>query len=144
MSGALGLIRIVAAAAIDQAISRKPAPDDGTTPEGRVRVRQGLIRPVSVTVSSATTADDVARARATRGAAFSTTRQQQLDGLQTGLLALTEALYRREPGRDAAPLDEAVRHAIRVSNEIASERRSIHLRRGANGGRGQQPPWAQR
>jgi hypothetical protein len=119
VSDALGSIRLVAAAAIEQPISQKPLAK-GQAPDGRLHVRHG-IRPIDAAVSSSVTADDVARARA-GGDRFSTTRQQQLEGLQSGLSALTHALYRKEPVRDASTLDEAVRHAIGVAKEIAEER----------------------
>ena len=38
------------------------------------------------------------------------------------MTTLKAALYRRAPERDAASLDEAVRHAISVAKAIASER----------------------
>ena len=62
------------------------------------------------------------RGRGRAATAFSTTRQQQLEGLQSGLSAMTDALYRKEPVRDASALDDAVRHAIGVAREIAQER----------------------
>lgn len=128
VSDALGSVRLVAAAAIEQPISQKPLVK-GQAPDGRLHVRHG-IRAIYAAVSSSVTADDVARALA-NGDAFSTTRQQQLEGLQSGLSAFTHALYRKEPVRASSTLDEAVRHAISVAKEIAQERSwSSHLRRG--------------
>ena len=121
---ALASIRLVAAAAIGHAISQQEASPDGTAPEGRLLVRHGLLRKSGASVSTAVTADDVARARTKTGAAFSTTRQQQLEGLQSGLSLMTEALYRQEPKRDATALDDSIRHAITVAREIADERGS--------------------
>ena len=117
---ALGSMRLIAAAAIGQAISRKPLAADGVEPAGRLLVRHGILRKTGTTVSSAATADDIARAQSTNGS--STTRQQQLEGLQSGLSALTSALYGQEPVRDPSALDEAVRQAIAVANDVASER----------------------
>jgi len=119
---ALASARVVAAAAIGQPISHKTLGADGAVPDGRLRVDHGLVRKTGASVSSAVTADDVARARAGKGA-FSTTRQQQLEGLQTSLAALANALYRKEPARDAASLDDAVRHAMTVAKDVAAERR---------------------
>ena len=135
---ALGSMRLIAAAAIGQAISRKPLGADGAVPDGRLLVRHGILRKTGTTVSSAATADDIARAQPTNGS--STTRQHQLEGLQSGLSALTSALYRREPVRDPSALDEAVHHAIAVAKDVASERswwshlrRSFRLRPGDGG-----------
>jgi len=55
-------------------------------------------------------------------AVFSTTRQQQLQGLQAALDTFTNALYRRAPVRDVTSLDEAVRHVSSLARAIASER----------------------
>jgi hypothetical protein len=116
---ALGGMRLVAAAAIDQPVSQRPVPAAGVT-EGRLLVKHGYIRPVTATVSSAVTPTDLSAARAAAG--LSTTRQQQLEGLQSGLAALTAALYQKTPARDAATIDEAVQQAIGVGRDIASER----------------------
>jgi hypothetical protein len=115
---ALGDARLVAAAAIGRPISEKPL--KGNVPEGRVLVRHGLVRPSVATVASSVTATDVAAAAS--GAAVSTTRQQQLEGLQSALDTFTNALYRREPARDVTLLDEAVRQVSSVARAIASER----------------------
>jgi hypothetical protein len=117
---ALAATRLVAAASIGHAISQKPA-QAGLDAAGRLQVGYGLLRRTAVSVSSAVTAADVARARA--GSAASPPRQQQLERLQDGLSALSDALYRREPARDAAALDEAVRQAIAAAKDVAREPR---------------------
>jgi len=127
---ALASMRLIAAAAIDQPISQKLLGVDGVVPDGRLLVRHGILRKTGATVSSAATADDVGRAESRNGA--SATRQQQLEGLRSGLLALTTALYRQEPIRDPSALDEAVRQAIAVAADVAKERRSWGV------------PWARR
>jgi hypothetical protein len=127
---AVPLVRIVAAAAIGQVISQRPAPADGVAPEGRLLVKHGSVRPITATVSSAATADDVKRARDSRTAKFSTTRQQQLEALQSGLSAMTAALYRAGQHVDGAAHDDAVRTAMTVGNEIAAERNWIQTRWG--------------
>ena len=119
---ALASLRLVAAATIEQPISQKRVDAGGAVPEGRLLVRHGLARKTAVTVSSAATADDVARARSNHSAGFSTTRVQQLEGLQAGLSTLTAALYRQEPTRDASALDDAVRHAVAVAKDVSAER----------------------
>lgn len=118
---ALAAMRLVAAAAIQQPVSQKVLANGAAAPEGRLVVRHGTLRPSSVSVSSATTPDDIARARG-GGSSFSTTRLQQLEGLQNGMTALTAALYRKEPARDPAAFDDAVRHAQSVAKDIAAER----------------------
>ena len=117
----LASMRLIAAAAVGQTISQKPIPPNAAVPDGRLLVEHGLLRRSGITVSSAATADDIARAKVTNNA-FSTTRLQQLEGLQTGLSTLTAALYRQAPARDAATIDEAVRQAISVAKDIARER----------------------
>jgi len=131
---ALASTRLVAAAAIDQPISQKDVAKDDVVPDGRLLVEHGLLRKTGATVSSPVTADDVMRA-SSRNSALSTTRRQQLEGLQAGLSALTNALYRKEPRRDASALDEAVRHAIAVAKDVAAERSSLRtlLRQGYGG-----------
>jgi hypothetical protein len=121
---ALASTRLVAAAAIGHPISQKAAPPGGVAAQGRLLVQHGLLRKTGASVSTSVTADDVARARSQAGAAFSTTRQQQLEGLQSGLAVMTSALYQQAPTRDAPALDESTRHAIAVAREIANERGS--------------------
>ena len=118
---ALALIRLAAATAIDHQVSQKVLQRGEAVPEGRILVQHGLITSRSATVSSPVTADDLARA-ATHSKTFSTTRRQQLEGLQSAMTMLTLALYRREPLRDPTTLDDAVRHVITVAREIAQER----------------------
>jgi hypothetical protein len=138
---AFAIVRVVAALAIDQRISEKPAAmDDGAN--GRVRVNHGFLGRQSAGVASSVTASDVARARTASAAQFSTTRQQQLEGLESALRVLTAALYEKEPRRDPGALDEAARHAEGVAESIAAERswwRTL-LRRGYGG----QAQWAKR
>ena len=120
VSSALSAIRLVAAAAIDRPISQRALPAGGEVPDGRLLVAHGLVTKRQASVSSAITADDVARAA--KSGATSVTRGHQLEGLQAGLRELTSALYRQSPVRDAASLDEAVRHALSVARELAGER----------------------
>lgn len=129
---AVSLIRIVAAAAIGQQISQRPA-IAGTPQDGRLLVKHGTLRPVYAAVSSSVTAEDLSRSR--DNARFSTTRRQQLETLQAGLAAMTTALYRPGAGIDGVACDEAVRHAIAVARELASERSWImtRFRHGAGG-----------
>jgi hypothetical protein len=115
----LATMRLIAAAAIEQPVSQKPL-KKGPAPEGRLFARHGLVRPIYASVSSPVTADDVARASA-GSATLSTTRRQQLEGLQSGLSEMTNALYRKDPSRDATALDEAVRHAISVARDLVRE-----------------------
>jgi len=119
---ALRSTRVIAAAAIGQPISHKRLGADGALPDGRLRVDHGFVRKTGASVSSAVTADDVERARK-RVDAFSATRRQQLEELQLSLATLANALYRQEPARDPASLDESVRQAIAVAKDVAAERR---------------------
>jgi hypothetical protein len=122
---ALSAARLIAAAAVDQTISQKPVDTNGGAPDGRLVVRHGVIRPKARSVSSSTTADDIQRARNGGPQRFSTTRQQQLEGLQAGLATLTAALYRKEPSRDRLALDEAARQALSLARELQSERSAV-------------------
>jgi hypothetical protein len=118
LARAFGDARLVAAAAIGQALSEKPL--TGDVPEGRLLVSHGAISATKATVASPVTANDLAAAAAT--AKVSTTRQQQIEGLRDALDTFTNALYRRDPPRDATALDEAVRQASSIATAIASER----------------------
>jgi hypothetical protein len=119
---ALAMVRLIAATAIDHPVSQKPPAKAGASTEGRIAVATGLIRQVKTGASSAVTADDVARARRGEAARFSTTRHQQLEGLESALTTLTAALYRREPERDPTAIEAATKHAQGVAKEIAAER----------------------
>ena len=119
---ALRVIRLVAAAAIGRAVSQRALPADGVVPEGRLLVRHGSLRPVTATVSSAVTPDEVGRSAVRSAASITVTTGHHLEGLQTGLTDFTAALYRQSPSREAAVLNEAVRHAISVAREVAVER----------------------
>lgn len=118
---ALALVRLVAAAAIEQPTSQKPVARVGNASEGRLTVRHGVIRPASFAVSSSVTSEDLARARADESR-FSTTRRQQLHDLQSALQTLNNALYRKTPARDAAELDHAIKTAENVAKDVAAER----------------------
>ena len=118
---ALQLTRVVAATAIDYPVSQKILAAGADVPEGRILLQHGLMTSSRATVSSPVTVDDITRAAA-GGKTFSTTRRQQLAGLQSAIAALTAALYRKEPVRDSSTLDDSIRHAISVARDIAQER----------------------
>lgn len=118
---ALHVMRVVSAQAINGRLSQKPAnTQDGVN--GRLRVNHGFLRRQSVGMASSVTAADVARARADKSAGFSTTRLQQLEGLESGIALLSSALYRREPDRDHAAIDAAVSHTESVARYLGNER----------------------
>ncbi|MGH9219051.1 MAG: hypothetical protein ACRD1W_07105 [Vicinamibacterales bacterium] len=121
IAGALASMRLIAAAAIDHPISQKPLSADRPVPDGRLRADHGWPRRRTATISSAVTPEDLART-GSRDGATTLTRTQQLDELRASLAALTAALYRREPKRDAASLDEAVRQATSMAEAMARER----------------------
>lgn len=124
---AVSLVRIVSAAAIGEPISQKPVTPATAAADGRVTVKHGLMRPVVASASSSVTAADLARVRESQSGTLSITRRQQLESLETGLSAMTAALYSKNASPDGAH-DETVRQAIAVSKEIASERRWITQR----------------
>jgi hypothetical protein len=111
LSSALSAMRLMSASAIGHSISQKELPRDSHVPEGRLLVEYGFPRRVRATVSSALTPDDISRALSANRQ-FTTTRAQQLDHLRHALSALTSAMYRRQPDRDAVMLDDTVRQAI--------------------------------
>ena len=121
------MTRLIAAVAIDYPISQKPLGKDGGATEGRLAVNSGLLRQVKAGASSAVTAEDLARARQADASRYSTTRLQQLETLQSGLTALTTSLYRKEPARDSAVLDDAVRQVVAVGRVLQSEQRALQL-----------------
>ena len=120
IASALASARLIAAAAINHPISQKALPNDGRVPDGRLRVVHGRLNRMAATVSSGVTTDHLVLSAG--NGASTTTRAHQIDGLRASLATLTAAIYRRVPLRDAASLDEAVRHAISVAEAIASER----------------------
>jgi hypothetical protein len=122
VAAALSAMRLIAATAIGRPVSQHAAPRGAPTPEGRLLVRAGAIGPLTSTVSSSITADEVGRAASRNAASITLTRGHHLEGLQSGLALLTAALYRQSPSRQAAELNEAVRHAISVGREVAAER----------------------
>lgn len=121
IAAALSVMRIVAAGAVGRELSQKPLPADGVVPDGRLLVRSGAIRAISVTVSSSITPDDVGRAAFRSAGAISVTRGHHLEGLHKGLQLFSSALYQKAPSREAAELNEAVRHAIEVARAVAAE-----------------------
>ena len=121
LSAALSAARLIAAGAVGRGISQKDLPPDGKVPEGRLLVEYGFPRRTRATVSSAATADDVARVLAGEHQ-FSATRAQQLDTLRTALLLLTASLYRRAPDRDPAAIDESVRQIIDAGGDSGGSR----------------------
>ena len=124
VADALSAMRLIAAAAIGRPVSQHAAPKDGSVPAGRLLVRAGVLRPVTATVSSSITADEVGRSVSRNAELMTLTRGHHLEGLQSGLALMTAALYRQSPSREPAELNEAVRHAISVGREIAAERRA--------------------
>ncbi len=119
---ALAALRIVAAHAIDRTVSQKPLAADAETPEGRLVIAYGRLRPARAAVSSPVTADDVGRAGSQLPESVSLTRRHQIEGLQQGLAALAAALYHQAPVRDTQVLDDAVRHGVSVARELERER----------------------
>ncbi len=118
---ALVLTRLVAAAAIARPISQKESAAGDVVPDSRLLVQYGLIKSMRATVSSPATAGDLARGLSQPNA-FSPSQRLQLEGLQSAMLALANALYRKEPVRDSSTLDDAVRQAIGVARAIAQQR----------------------
>lgn len=119
---ALAALRIVAAYAIDRAVSQKPLAAAAATPEGRIAAAQGWLRPVRASVSSSMTSDDVGRAGSKLPDSVSMTRRHHLEGLQQALTVLAAALYHQAPVRDTHQLDEALRHGTSVARELEQER----------------------
>ncbi len=128
---ALAAVRVIAALTVHRPISEKDLKAAAPVPEGRLAVSHGRVRTRRAAVSSAVTATDVALAAAQLDDAVSPTHRHQLQGLQSALVDLTAALYRQAPVRDAATLNEAVRHAIEVAGELRRARNSwSRLRQG--------------
>jgi hypothetical protein len=119
---ALSAVRVVAALAIRHPLSEKPLADGEPVPESRLAVSHGRVKTVRASISSAVTASDVAIAGSRLADTVSMTHRHQLEGLQSALAELTAASYRQNPARDAATLNEAVRHAAATAGEIRRER----------------------
>jgi hypothetical protein len=119
---ALASVRVIAALAIRQPVSEKALAAAAPVPEGRLAVSHGRIRTRRVSVSSPVTAADVAVFGSKLDDTVSLTHRHHLEGLQSALSELTAALYRQTPARDAATLNEAVRHALEVANDLQRDR----------------------
>jgi len=145
---ALAAVRVIAALAIHHPISEKAWTAGAPAPEGRLDVTHGRIKGRRAAVSAAVTATDVALAGSQLHDEVSLTHRHQLEGLQSALAELTAALYRQSPVRDAAVLNEGVRHAVEVGRQLQSERsawsllrQGFPLRRGYGGQVGAQGTW---
>ena len=119
---ALASVRVIAALAIRQPVSEQVLVATAPVPEGRLAVSHGRVRTRRASVSSPVTAADVAVFASKLNDAVSLMHRQHLEGLQQALAELTAALYRQTPTRDAATLNEAVRHAIEVASDLQRER----------------------
>ncbi len=137
---ALSAVRVIAALAIRRPISERPLAAGAPVPDGRLAVTDGRVRTKRAAVSSAVTATDVAVFGSQLDDSVPLTHRHQLAGLQSALADLTAALYRQAPARDAATLNEAVRHTIEVAHDLQRERNAwsrlrqgFPLRRGYGG-----------
>lgn len=139
---ALAATRITAALAIRQAVSEKELKPGAPVPEGRLAVSYGRLRVMRGAVSSAVTATDVAVTGSRLPDDATLRYRHQLEGLQSALAELTAALYRQAPSRDAATLNEAVRHAASVARDLRGERNAWSLLRRGFGAQGTW--WSQR
>jgi hypothetical protein len=119
---ALSAVRVVAALAIRHPISEKPLAAGEPVPEGRFAVSHGRVKAMRAAVSSAVTATDVALTGSRLDDSVPMSHRHQLEGLQSGLAELTAASYKQSPSRDAAVLNEAVRHAAATAGELQRER----------------------
>ncbi len=119
---ALAAIRVIAAMVIRRPISEKMLTANAAVPEGRLAVSHGRIKTMRASVSSAVTATDVALAGSRLDDSVPLSHRHQLEGLQSALAEMSAALYRPAPVRDAATLNEAVRHAREVAMDLRRER----------------------
>ena len=144
---ALASLRVIAALAIRQPVSEKVLAATAPVPEGRLAVSHGRVRTRRASVSSPVTAADVAVFASKLDDSVSLMHRHHLAGLQSALTDLTAALYRQTPARDAATLNEAVRHALEVASNLQRERNAwgrlrqgFPLRRGYGGQVGDRGP----
>ena len=144
---ALASLRVIAALAIRQPVSEKVLAATAPVPEGRLAVSHGRVRTRRASVSSPVTAADVAVFASKLDDSVSLMHRHHLAGLQSALTDLTAALYRQTPARDAATLNEAVRHALEVASNLQRERNAwgrlrqgFPLRRGYGGQGGDRGP----
>ena len=144
---ALASLRVIAALAIRQPVSEKVLAATAPVPEGRLAVSHGRVRTRRASVSSPVTAADVAVFASKLDDSVSLMHRHHLAGLQSALTDLTAALYRQTPARDAATVNEAVRHALEVASNLQRERNAwgrlrqgFPLRRGYGGQVGDRGP----
>ena len=112
LTAAMAPMRIIAAAIIERPLGEKVV-TKSTSSDGRLVVRSGWLRPVSIAVSSSVTSGDVLKAGAAR----------DLSPLRDALDVFTAAAYRRSPQRDPVALDSAARDVINMAQMVARERR---------------------
>ena len=116
---ALAALRLVAAAAIGHAVSQKVVPPAGISPEGRLLVQRGWPNALQAAVASSVTPDDVDRAIAALPASATVTSRQELADLREGLRAFNAAVYPQTPVRDVVLLDNALKHGLAMSHQLA-------------------------
>jgi hypothetical protein len=118
---ALAASRIAAACALDRPVTQGPAAPDMRA-EGRLMARRFLGRGTPITLSSAATSDDVARALARMSVDGDPVRRQTLEGLLTALTTFGQMQYGRGAAADRGSLDAALAGAIASTLRLKSER----------------------
>ena len=117
---ALAAARIVASSALGRPVGQRRG---GTSEAGEGRlVLAGGRRRKSVTLSGASTPEDLARALERLPTTASPERRQLIEDLQSALRAFTTVLYGREATFDRTALDAALAHVIAAARTLKSER----------------------
>jgi hypothetical protein len=105
---ALAAGRITAAGALGRPVTQREAQKVKESSGGRVFVPGTFRGGKALLLSSAATADDLARAVAHADEDLPADRRELLLGLESALAALGAAHYRRDPAADRGPLDQAL------------------------------------
>jgi len=120
LARALTMTRIVAGYALGRRASQQPLATSADIPDARLPVTSGRFRKRRVTVASAATSEDLARAIEHLPPAAAAERRALLEKLRDALATLTRAQYAAEPANDS-DIDDALRSALGGAQDVRRE-----------------------
>jgi hypothetical protein len=126
LARALSATRMVAGYALGRRASQQPLAAGTDTPDARMPITSGLFRKRRMSVASAATAADLARAIEQLPPTASAQRRGLLEKLRDALAMLTRAQYATIPLNDSE-IDEAVRSALEASRGVRREHGWLRL-----------------
>lgn len=117
---AAAAVRLAGGLTLGRSLEQRPVDPQARSAEGRLIVPPRLRRRVSIALSSAVTAEDLAENRAPRPA--SAGQRAVLDDLRTALVAFDRASYGEEAVTDREPLDAALAGATSAVGRLELDR----------------------